>query len=839
MNRGPAHSTSRNQCSATRSTPLKLERLEARLLMAFDTLVSEVNQVMLPEASSGWSVESSVRSSDQTLARIAVTLLDGKAIQAGSRVEQMDSSLQVQTQGLNAQGLLLDGSPRTRWIVSSPDRQARATIQIADDRATISFNRAADYQITVLSGRISTRFHVRILAPATSISVLDASNSRRIADNGLISTSGSSHSFSVAGQSATRAAAALTGETQWSVLSLPNGSSPQLQTQGARTTVQFDRAGQYTFLVRNGSLTSRLRVQVNAALTSLAVNPPANSVQQGQSLQFQAVGLDQFQQAMSSQPSFTWKATGGTISSSGLYQAGANAGSFQVAVQSGRLTAEAAITVTAAKSADTRSADSGSGVSIVGVHDAGLRSLMQSAYADGSISRSEMIHLLRSAATDRIVTATELADLRYIASGKSPFSIPDHVRGLARNVLHDNPANLRFRDQTAGNLTAGSSGTLLNQLVDKWFLGTDLPSLTASNISYRYAVGALFNGSPGLTDSRQGALGDCYFLASLVSIAQINPKAIENMFIDNGDGTFTVRFFGGNLGMFWQGSLISAGFVSGSGVADYVTVDRNLPTFSNGSLAYSGYGLSALSSTTSIWLALAEKAYAQWNETGRSGRDGTNTYAGIEGGWMSDVNAQILGFNSTFYAVNSTSKQAMIDALKAGHAVTMGTTPRASTGGLVGAHAYVVTGYNASSDEFSFYNTWSIRHPTPLSWDQMQGQISAFVIANASGSLHSGQGSVRSADQPLAVPAVQDTFKTALQIAPEQIDRLLDLLVSEEDSAHNPSLQQSRQFVAGVGDYQPEYLFYTESPSDDLEERDPVYEAEVLIDQLIGSLELC
>jgi hypothetical protein len=829
MNRGPSHSTSRKLCSATRSTPLKLERLETRLLMAFDTLVPEGNQFLLPEASSGWRVESTVRSNDQRLARIALILPDGKAIQAGSRVEQLDSRLQVKTQGLNAQGHLLDGTPRTRWIVSSPDRQARATIQIADDRATLSFDRAADYQITVKSGRVSTRFHVRILASATSISVMDERNSQRIADNGLIRTSERSHSFSVAGQSAMRAAAALTGETQWSVLSSPNGSSPQFQTQGTRTTVRFDRAGRYTFLMRNGSLFSRVRVQVNADLTSLAVNTPASSVQQGQSLQFQAVGLDQFKQAMSIQPIFTWKATGGTISSSGLFQAAANAGSFQVTVQSGRLTAEAAITVTAANSTDAPSADSGSGVNIVGVHDVGLRSLMQSAYADGSINRSEMIELLRSAATDRIVTTTELSDLRYIASDRASFSMPDHVRGLAQNVLHDNPANLRFRNHTAGNLTAGSSGTLLNQLVDKWFLGADLPSLTASTVSYRYAVGALFNGSPGLTDSRQGALGDCYFLASLVSIAQINPRAIENMFIDNGDGTFTVRFFSGNLGMFWQGSLISAGFVSGSGVADYVTVDRYLPTFSNGGLAYSGYGLSALRSTTSVWLALAEKAYAQWNETGRSGRDGTNTYAGIEGGWMS---------NSTFYAVNSGSKRAMIDALKAGHAVTMGTNPRASTGGLVGAHAYVVTAYNASSDTFSFYNTWSTRHPTPLTWAQMQGQISAFVIANASGSLHSGQGSVRSTDRPLAAPAVQATVKSALQIAPEQIDRLLDLLVSEEDSAHNPSLLQSGQVVADVGDYQPEYLLYTESPSDDLEERDPLYEAGELIDQLIGSLEL-
>ena len=69
----------------------------------------------------------------------------------------------------------------------------------------------------------------------------------------------------------------------------------------------------------------------------------------------------------------------------------------------------------------------------------------------------------------------------------------------------------------------------------------------------------------------QGELGDCYFISSLGTIAKASPAAIRNMFIDNGDGTWTVRFYA-------------------NGTADYVTVDNMLPTDSNGYLVYADYG---------------------------------------------------------------------------------------------------------------------------------------------------------------------------------------------------------------------------------------------------------
>ncbi len=205
------------------------------------------------------------------------------------------------------------------------------------------------------------------------------------------------------------------------------------------------------------------------------------------------------------------------------------------------------------------------------------------------------------------------------------------------------------------------------------------------------------------------------------------------MFIDNGDGTYTVRFFAGALGMFYSGSTISGGFLSGSGVADYITVNRQLPTYSNGTLAYSGAGSLASSSSTTLWIPLLEKAYAQWNETGNAGRNGTNTYAGIEGGWMHNVNAPVLGFNSTNYLMSSAQKSALVNSINSGLAVTIGTNSSASAGGLVGSHAYIVTGYDSGTDTFTLFNPWGFAHPSALSWAQLQSNCSMIVVTNTAG----------------------------------------------------------------------------------------------------------
>ena len=69
------------------------------------------------------------------------------------------------------------------------------------------------------------------------------------------------------------------------------------------------------------------------------------------------------------------------------------------------------------------------------------------------------------------------------------------------------------------------------------------------------------------------------------------------MFSDNGDGTYTIRFYN-------------------NGTPAYVTVDRYLPTDSSGRPVYAWFGSNYANTTNELWVALAEKAFVEWHETG-------------------------------------------------------------------------------------------------------------------------------------------------------------------------------------------------------------------------------
>ena len=358
--------------------------------------------------------------------------------------------------------------------------------------------------------------------------------------------------------------------------------------------------------------------------------------------------------------------------------------------------------------------------------------------------------------------------------------MPAYVRELAKDVVNANPANAKFKGATAGNLAAGSSATLLNNLVDKWFLGADEPVMSGSGLSYQTSVGNLFNGTPSRNDAKQGQLGDCYFIAALASLADKNADAVRNLFIDNNDGTYTVRFY-----------------ADSNRAADYVTVNRRLPT-SGGLLRYSGYGLSAASSATTLWIALAEKAYAQWNETGNEGRDGTNTYAAIEGGWMSYVNAQVLGTNSSNYSFSNTTKQSLINAINGNFAITLGTKTSVNDG-LVGGHAYSVTGYNAGTDTFTLHNPWGTSHPGALSWAQLQANCTSYTVADANTTVANNLASVRSSaseafvgNWTTVVLAHSNSVASVKELAPpeqlENIDSILTILGSTLHEEATPTI---------------------------------------------------
>ncbi len=528
----------------------------------------------------------------------------------------------------------------------------------------------------------------------------------------------------------------------WSLSSGPSGApAPTFTTGGGGTTANFGMAGTYILTARfvnYPSISYAIMATVKQTLTSIALSPNAVSVFQGATQQFIPQGLDQFQRCMSNLQTFTWSASGGTINSSGIFTAPSNVGVYTVTAKSGSATGTATVTVQA---------------STLNLQNTALAKLVQSLDADGSITRLDMIQILCSTGGDGLVDATELSDLKKMLTQAGTLNIPGYVQVLAGDVINGNAANATYLGQTLGNLSAGSSAAKLNNLINKWFFGTDHPTLCNTSLVYRSVSGSLFPHTPSHADEYQGQLGDCYFISALGTLADSNPAAVQNMFIDNGDGTFTVRFYTGPYGTIYNYSdgSISAGFSNNIGTADYVTVNRMLPTSTSGMLVYADYGASYTNSANSLWIPLAEKAYAQWNQTGKEGRDGTNSYASIQGGWMATVNAQVLGHNATDYIMTNTKEQVAIAALSTHKAVTIGTLQWSGTNlGLYGSHAYAIVGYNASTDKFTLYNPWGSNQPGQLSWSQLQATCSQMAVADTSGttpilgvSVKTGTGSVK------------------------------------------------------------------------------------------------
>ena len=172
------------------------------------------------------------------------------------------------------------------------------------------------------------------------------------------------------------------------------------------------------------------------------------------------------------------------------------------------------------------------------------------------------------------------------ASSYLQFITNAFVNGNAANASWTNGASI---SAPLGNLATGYTVTQLNELIGKWFLGTDLPSSTVSMSGYAtFSVGystlnePLYGATgPSASDVNQGYLGDCYLLGSLAEVAIQDPSAITSMITNNGNGTYGVRFYD-------------------DGVARYVTVDAQLAN-----------GGSKFNSGANLWASLVEEAYAE------------------------------------------------------------------------------------------------------------------------------------------------------------------------------------------------------------------------------------
>jgi hypothetical protein len=314
------------------------------------------------------------------------------------------------------------------------------------------------------------------------------------------------------------------------------------------------------------------------------------------------------------------------------------------------------------------------------LNDPGLQILARMDFTrDASVSRNDMLGLFAQAEADGVVTGAELHDLQVLAANAGLLQMPAYVQYLASRVANGDPANAHYQGQTLGNLYAGSPAWQLQDLVNKWFLGLDHPT---AGVAYNPGTGVLFSGSPSYQDVFQGALGDCTVLASVAGVAA-RTNLINSMFIDNGDGTWTVRFYN-------------------NGFPVYVTVDNQLPGSGN---------LYDHPSNGVLWVALAEKAYAQLNESGwlATLSPGINSYLALDNGNVNTIVTALSALTGRSGSTFSTSSADIGTALSQGRLVVLGTGNNTGHANIEHNHAYAVVGYDPSQSlPFTLFNPWGI-----------------------------------------------------------------------------------------------------------------------------------
>ena len=210
-------------------------------------------------------------------------------------------------------------------------------------------------------------------------------------------------------------------------------------------------------------------------------------------------------------------------------------------------------------------------------------------YGDGGYDR-----LYGGNDADFIHGGNEVDTIVTVGGGKDSItggSSNDHVWMDTTDVMNDMgsvEAAQRYIHKVGQFLAVSFSGGITSTPVSKELRGQNLidPLRAHTTTTLKnFKTSPLFaSDGPSIDDVFQGALGDCYFVASLSAIAKANPEIIRKMVVNLGDGTYAVRFYK-------------------NGTPIHVRVDADL-WVQNGKPKYAGLG-----HEDSIWVAIVEKAY--------------------------------------------------------------------------------------------------------------------------------------------------------------------------------------------------------------------------------------
>jgi hypothetical protein len=203
---------------------------------------------------------------------------------------------------------------------------------------------------------------------------------------------------------------------------------------------------------------------------------------------------------------------------------------------------------------------------------------------------------------------------------------------------------------------------------DKTLDGERIADPTGANNYHQFSNHPLFASSgPSQFDVYQGALGDCWLLATLGSSAQTDQNSIRQTVVDLGDETYAVELGG-----------------------KYFRVDDDLPmrTSTSTTPCEAGFGREGC-----IWTPIVEKAYAFYRPN--HGGFSTGSYSVLNGGFPKEAFEAIgcSGFVSKSFTGGVGALNHIASELHLGKAVTV-VIKTPSTSSLVGNHVYMVESVN-------------------------------------------------------------------------------------------------------------------------------------------------
>lgn len=208
---------------------------------------------------------------------------------------------------------------------------------------------------------------------------------------------------------------------------------------------------------------------------------------------------------------------------------------------------------------------------------------------------------------------------------------------------------------------------------------------------------------PNCLDVQQGGLSDSWLLASLAEVAARNPDLIQNMFTALGSTTENgakVELYNVHL------------YAYGSGTIHDVAVDTELP----------GGGTEYARTNGCLWVALAEKAYAEANGAGivYSHSPHLNSYEALAAGNPADALQTIAGVSAMNYAFApqlgdslTGANQSLDITWSEGVYIVPVTGAVPADQILAGSHSYALVGYDPSNQTFTLFDpSWAAEGKT-------------------------------------------------------------------------------------------------------------------------------